>query len=196
MLGRENAVKFYRTSAVEYLLDAKPMKSLFTFVILILTIGAAHAADSPTLGDKVVAFCKEHMEKTVGNGECAALAAQALKAAEAKTRAGPDRPNKGDYVWGKQVYMVEATPDGPKETGKFNDIRSGDIMQFRDVKFGASGGFHHHTAVVAEVDYNAGKIKTYQQNIGGKRFVMEGHPNLKHLAEGWIRFYRPVLEKK
>jgi hypothetical protein len=162
------------------------------FAFLLLAMTGVRAGDSATLGDRVTGFCKEHMNKTVGSGECAALAFQALKAAGAKTRGGPDHPAKGDYVWGRQIYMVEATADGPRETGRFQEVRPGDIMRFRDVKFGATGGFHHHTAVVAEVDEAAGKIKTFQQNIGGKRFVMEGHPNLKLLAQGWIRFYRPI----
>ena len=163
-----------------------------SLAFLLLTLTGTRAGDLAALGDRVTAFCKEHLNKTVGSGECAALAFQALKAAGAKTRGGPDHPEKGDYVWGRQVYMIEATANGPKETGKFQEIRRGDIMQFRNVKFGATGGFHHHTAVVADVDEAAGKIQTYQQNIGGKRFVVEGHPNLKRLAQGWIRFYRPI----
>ncbi len=172
----------------------RPMMLALTF--LLLALPGTRAGDFASLGDKVTEFCRDHLNKTVGSGECAALAFQALKAAGAKARGGPDHPAKGDYVWGKQVYMIEATSSGPKETGSFQDIRPGDVMQFRDVKFGATGGFHHHTAVVAEVDPAAGKIRTYQQNIGGKRFVMEGHPNLKHLAQGWIRFYRPIPAAK
>lgn len=142
----------------------------------------------------MVAFCQENLDKTVGNGECAGLATQALKAAGAKTRNGPDFPDKGDYVWGKQVYLLEATPSGHKEEGKLGDVRPGDIMQYRDVKFGEKGQFVHHTAVVAEVDEKEKTIRVYQQNAGGKRFVTEGKPHLKALNGGWIRIYRPVLE--
>jgi hypothetical protein len=160
------------------------------FVALI--VGPLSAADAPRLGDKVVAFCKDHLDKTVGNGECAGLAAQALRAVGAKARAGPDSPNQGDYVWGKQVYLVQATPDGPKEHGKLRDVRPGDIMQYRDVKFGEKGGFSHHTTIVAEIDEQEKRIRVYQQNAGGRRFVTEGNLRLNRMVAGWIRIYRPV----
>ena len=179
------------------------MKRLTGFLLVVtglvwvvaLTAHAA-AADTPTLGDKVVAYCKAHLDEKVGNGECAGLAAQALSAAGARRRAGPDFPHEGDYVWGKQVYLIESSPAGPKETGKLSNVRPGDIMQYRDVRFGEKGGFKHHTAVVAEVFPEKGTIKVYQQNVGGKRFVTEGEPRLNHLAEGWIRIYRPIPEPR
>ena len=152
------------------------------------------AAGKQSLGDKVIDFCKAHLEKKVGNGECAGLATQALIAAGAKRRGGPDSPGEGDYVWGKQVYMIEATPTGPKETGKLSNVRPGDIMQYRDVRFGEKGGFKHHTAIVAEVLLDKGRVKVYQQNVAGKRFVTEGEPYLNRLAAGWIHIYRPIAE--
>src|SRR5438132_5925422 len=145
-----------------------------SMLLLPLIVVPLSAAGAPRLGDKVVSFCKEHLNKTVGNGECAGLATQALKAVGARTRGGPDSPSKGDYVWGRQVYLLEATPDGLKEQGKLSDIRPGDIMQYRNVKLGEKGGFGHHTAVVAEVDEQGKRIKLYQQNAGGRRFVTEG----------------------
>ncbi len=176
------------------------MNRFFRIVIVLVSVlvlaAGAPAGDAPSLGDKVVAFCKAHLDKKVGNGQCAGLAAQALKAAGARERGGPDAPNPGDYVWGKQVYLIEGAPSGPKETGKLSAVRPGDIMQYRDVKFGDKGHFAHHTAVVAEVDAEAGKIKIYQQNAGGKQFVTEGHPRLDHVSAGWIRFYRPLPEAR
>jgi hypothetical protein len=165
-------------------------------LLVVLIVGPLVAADAPRVGDKVVAFCKDHLDKTVGNDECAGLATQALKAVGAKTRAGPDSPNQGDYVWGKQVYLVEATLKGPKEHGKLSDVRPGDIMQYRDVKLGEKGGFGHHTAIVAEIHEQAKRIKVYQQNAGGRRFVTEGNLRLNRMIAGWIRIYRPVPERR
>ena len=56
---------------------------------LLLALSATRAGDSVSLGEKVTAYCKDHLNKTVGSGECAALAFQALKAAGARTRGGP-----------------------------------------------------------------------------------------------------------
>lgn len=152
---------------------------------------AAAFAESP--GDKVVEFCRQNLDRKVGNGQCAGLAAQALKAAGAQVRSGPDFPNKGDYVWGKRVYLREVTANGPKESGNLDDVRPGDIIQFRDTRW-AKAHYAHHTAVVATVDGMI--LKTYQQNANHKQYVTEGVLRLEKLEEGWIRIYRPVASPK
>src|SRR3954462_5088004 len=113
---------------------------------------AAAPAGQQSLGEKVVAFCQDHKGEQVGDGECASLANQALRAAGAKGR-GPDRPAKGDYTWGTQIYYIESQQSTPKAEGKPFDIKPGDIIQLRDVKFAGRrpGGtysmtFGHHTA--------------------------------------------------
>jgi hypothetical protein len=164
----------------------------------LLLLGSVQATDDLPLNEKVIAYCRENVDKEVGNGECAGLAAQALKAAGARMRAGPDAPRERDYVWGKQVYKIEMVAGGIQETGSLKDVRPGDILQFRDVKFGEKGGFEHHTAVVAEVgDASLGKVQVYQQNAGGKRFVFKTQLHkFKDLQEGYIIAYRPLPEKK
>jgi len=163
---------------------------------MLLVLPAALAAGRPfaqgPIAGRVVEFARAHLNQQVGNGECAALAARALRAAGAARRAGPDFPGRGDYVWGRQVYMVEGSPDGIRETGRLSDVRPGDIMQYRDTRWGEAGGFAHHTAIVGDVDPGTGRVMVYQQNIGGRRYVMEGHPRLDRLRGGWIRFYRPI----
>jgi myosin tail region-interacting protein MTI1 len=148
--------------------------------------------DPRPIGDRVVEFARDHLNQTVGNGECAALAARALRAAGAALRAGPDFPGPGDYVWGRLVYVVEGSPTGVRETGRLADVHPGDIMQYRSTRWGEAGGFAHHTAIVGAVEPIAGRILIYQQNIGGRRYVLEGHPRLDRLRAGWIRFYRPL----
>ena len=86
------------------------------------------------LGPQVVAFCDENLGKKVGDGECAALAVRAL----AKVGAAPmgkDAPNKGDYVWGGQVALIEGTRKGPQGAVGLGDVRAGDLVQFRDARF-------------------------------------------------------------
>jgi len=155
------------------------------------------APELPPLNERVLAYCRENVDKEVGNGECAGLAAQALKAAGARTRGGPDSPRERDYVWGREVWRVESQPGGLRETGRVADVRPGDILQFRDVKFGEKGGFAHHTAIVAEVlDPDQLKFQVYQQNAGGKRFVFKATLHkFKDLQEGYILAYRPLPEK-
>jgi hypothetical protein len=164
------------------------------FAILAIAVGLVcpgRSAASPSLGSRVVAFCQAHLGQKVGNGECAALAFQALKWAGAATRGGPDFPAGGDYVWGRQVVLLEASPTGPKLTGTYGEIQPGDVMQYRDVKFGKMHA-HHHTAIVKEIDPASGRVQAFAQNGGGRRFVFEVEVPLARLTEGWIRIYRPI----
>jgi len=159
---------------------------------------AAAPAGQQNLGEKVVAFCQQHKGEQVGDGECASLANQALRSAGAKGR-GPDRPAKGDYTWGNPIFYIEAQESAPKTEGKPFDIKSGDIIQLRDVKFKGRrpGGtysmtFGHHTAVVAGVEEGGQTVHIFHQNFGGKKIVMTATYKLADLKEGWLRFYRPI----
>jgi hypothetical protein len=160
--------------------------------VVAATLLARPIGGNGAIGQRVVAYARAHLNQTVGNGECAALAGHALRAAGAALRSGPDSPGRGDYVWGILVYRVEGSADGAHSTGQFSDVRPGDIMQYRDTRFGEGGHFAHHTAIVGEVDVASGSLMVYQQNIGGRRWVMAGHPRLDRLRAGWIRFYRPI----
>lgn len=152
---------------------------------ILLSAAWAVSAASPALGDRVLEFCKKHRGEQVGNGECAGLATQALKAAGAKTRGGPDAPKPGDYVWGRQVLLVEASPEAPKLTGKVTDVLPGDIVQFHDTKF-VTAHFPHHTAVVKEMADQ--HLTVYQQHVGGTKIVREGAVRIAKLAEGGCAF--------
>jgi hypothetical protein len=162
---------------------------------------ATAPAGQQSLGEKVVAFCQEHKGQQVGDGECATLANQALRSASAKGR-GNDYPNKGDYTWGTRIFSIEAQESAaPKTEGKSFDIKPGDIVQLRDVKFKGRrpGGtysmtFSHHTAIVAGVEDGGQVVHIFHQNFGGKKVVMNGTYKLADLKEGWLRFYRPVLK--
>src|SRR5262249_5554899 len=109
-------------------------------LILLTTLWAVVAepdAQPPTTNDKIVKFCKDHLGKKVGEGECTSLAEAALKHAGAKPRtAFKDSPNRGDYVWGEPVYALEIKEDSQKETKVPKmSIQPGDVIQFRDARF-------------------------------------------------------------
>jgi hypothetical protein len=162
-------------------------------------VGAAGPTSKPAdVGERVAAYCEQHKGEQVDNGECARLALLALRAAGAKPR-GKDNPNAGDYVWGKQVFLIEAAPDGqpPKTDGNVADVRRGDIIQLRDARLvrRVAGGrvtntMTQHTAVVASVDGDT--LHTLEQNVSGNRTVRECTYQLSGLKAGWLRFYRPI----
>src|SRR5258705_9557696 len=173
------------------------MLALTVWVLL----GAAPAKQE-SIGQKIVGFCQEHKGQMVGDGECASLANQALRAAGAKGR-GPDMPNSGDYTWGEQMFFIEGGETAQKSEGKCTDIAAGDIIQLRDVKFKGKkpGGtysmtFEHHTAIVAGVEDGGMTVHIFHQNFGGKKVVMNATYKLGDLKEGWLRFYRPLLKAK
>jgi hypothetical protein len=161
---------------------------------------SAAPAGQQSIGERIVAFCQEHKGEQVGDGECATLANHALRAAGARGR-GNDNPNKSDYTWGSRVFTIEGQEDTPKTEGKSIDIKAGDIIQLRDVKFKGrrpggtySMSFPHHTAIVAGVEDGGQTVHIFHQNFGGKKIVMNATYKLGDLKEGWMRFYRPVLK--
>jgi hypothetical protein len=168
--------------------------TLWTYAGTVLVLAAP--APSSSLGAKVVAYCADHLGEIVGNGECSALAVQSLNAAGAKRRIGKDNPAQGDYVWGRLALIVTGGDEHATfEAGKPSDIRPGDIIQFRDTRFqGRRGrqGYAHHTAVVASTDASGLTVKIYQQNVNGKKVVMDGQLRLNELKNGWLRFYHPI----
>lgn len=175
------------------------MRSLIPLVGVALFLPAVRADDK--INARIVEFCKENLNKKVGDGDCYDLAKFALAAAGAKPEFKyKNYPNKGDYVWGEQVVLLEIEGGKQKLTGKLKDIQAGDVIQFRDTKFSgpkANGkgtytlSFSHHTAVVGEVEKGGQVLKIYHQNMGGKKETLPGSLTPAHLTEGWIRVYRP-----
>ena len=176
------------------------MRFRHLLVVAALLLPLAARGDD-TVNDKIAQFCKDNLNKKVGDGDCYDLAKHALAAAGAKPEFKyKNHPNKGDYVWGEQAVLLEVKDGKPAVTGKLKDIKPGDVIQFRDTKFSgpkASGkgtysmSFSHHTAVVSEVKGGGAVLGILHQNMGGKKEVLAGSLSLDHLTEGWIRVYRP-----
>jgi hypothetical protein len=168
-------------------------------------VAAEQDAQPPTTNDKIVKFCKDHLDKKVGAGECTSLAEAALKHGGAKPRtAFKDSPNEGDYVWGELVYALEIKEDSQKETKVPKmTIQPGDVIQFRDARFKGRNlrGLQnyettcpHHTSIVLAVEKENNVITVLEQNVNGKRKVMEGSYRQTDLKTGWLRVYRPISE--
>lgn len=174
---------------------------------VLLAAGLAGSADDPkarwddSVGRKVVDFAKRNVGKQVGDGECAALAAEAIRAAGGRSHADyKDSPNPGDYVWGELVYALEITPTLRTESTPIGTtVKSGDVVQFRDAKFAGrlpGGGTYsseapHHTAVVTRVSNDGKTIDVLQQNVNGKKTVSAATVRLNDLKSGWVKVYRP-----
>jgi hypothetical protein len=166
-----------------------------------------------TLGKKIIAFAKAHLNKKVGDGECYALADNALLKAGAKSApAYGEITDDADYVWGDPVDL--------------NDVLPGDILQFQDFdidtkttttsklpdgkweekEYVAKRG--HHTAIV-EQNMGNGSVIILEQHVKPLGPVVQRHtipisgPTVVHTenkisytdvnvtVSGTIRAYRP-----
>lgn len=126
----------------------------------------------PELNEKVVEYALSQKGKTVGNGQCWTLAAEALKQAGAR--------RSGAYGFGKQL--------GPRDA-----ILPGDVLQFEEASFRApsAASMPHHTAIVAEV-LGPETLKIVHQNFGrAGKTVSLLTIDLQGLVSGSVTIYRP-----
>ena len=83
---------------------------------MILILVALICGSDGSLNDKVVEFARSKMGQQVGNGQCTALAAEALR------HSGGSRRGARKGVWGDELESLR-------------DAKPGDILQFEDVVF-------------------------------------------------------------
>ena len=126
--------------------------------------GAGH--HTPSLGELVVSFARHRRGHRVGDGQCFALADQALRAANARSAADYGTVTRtADYQWGTSVSLA--------------DLQPGDVIQFRDytlhrvivtressqtVTDTIDDDRPHHTAIVESVDGDGG-VQVLEQNV-------------------------------
>lgn len=133
------------------------------------------------LNDKVLAFVNKVLGTSVGRGECWDLAQQALDT------------NLADWT--------RPTTFGLPLNPETNEIKAGDIIQFRTLKITEhlpGGGTRwetlgapDHTAVIYKI-LGKKRYTLAQQNIGGKRSVIKSDINLAKVTGGRYWIYRPV----
>src|ERR1700674_2320450 len=161
----------------------------------------ADAGSSVPLGTQVVQFAQARRRRRVGDGECFALADQALRHAGGKSASDFGTITAdADYVWGTSVAV--------------GNVQPGDILQFRDYKYTrrndkADGGWQetsqerpHHTAIVVSNDGN-GLLTVTEQNAPPGSAVREiqlgftsttfesGGTKVTITVSGQVSFYRP-----
>ncbi len=158
-------------------------------VVALVATNAMRSGQAADVNSQVLSFAKAKLGDKVGDGECATLAIEAVKAAGGKrfSTLGPSG-NSDDYVWGKKVTVLDSS------VGRMSSIQPGDIIQFRDVSFrqetrttknGQSNtssktfSYRHHTAIVVSVKGEF--ITVLHQNVGSggksadaKRIVQQG----------------------
>jgi hypothetical protein len=127
--------------------------------------GGGPAQTQGSMADRIVSFARQQRGRSVGDGQCFALADRALSSAGAKSAADYGRITRdADYVWGSEVAL--------------SDLRPGDVIQFRNYRLELEIVTEapdatttrteehtrpHHTAVVEEVGAN-GLVTVLEQN--------------------------------
>lgn len=128
--------------------------------------GGTPKQSQPSMADRIVGFSRQRRGERVGNGQCFALADQALRNAGARSAAEYGEVTPGaDYVWGAPVSLSE--------------LRPGDVIQLRDYRYdrtietkNADGSgssttdfreHPHHTAIVERID-GTGAVTVLDQN--------------------------------
>jgi hypothetical protein len=149
--------------------------------------------DAP-VNEKVVEFARSKLGQQVGDGQCTALAVEALQ------HAGARRPRPRSGAWGDELKS-------------WRDARPGDILQFEGAVFvrrrvqddGAlvtqTFSFPHHTAIVARVRKRGPQpvLVILHQNAGIEgsedRGVQEWTLDLAEKRRGTVKAYRPVADQ-
>jgi hypothetical protein len=152
----------------------------------------------PALNGKVLEFASSKKGETVGDGECTALAHEALRYAGAKRFIHIDREK--EYVWGTPVESLDQVIPG--------DVLQFDKAVFKGRKVLPNGAYFtwrfdypRHTAIVTSVKKvrKAVVFTILHQNVVNKaedeslqKIVREGTVNMAELCAGTVKAYRPI----
>ncbi len=128
--------------------------------------GGAAKLTGAALRNQIAAFARQRIDQHVGNGQCFDLVDRALQHAGAKSATDFGTvTHDADYVWGDRVELSQ--------------VRSGDIIQFRNYRYDRSVktttatqiSEHtdyqerpHHTAIVDRVGSD-GMLRVLEQNV-------------------------------
>lgn len=152
-------------------------------------------ANHQRFGEYIASWCEHHRGKTVGRGECWDLAKEALQKGCGKHAFVSSYTIHGYPILqignvGNGVYFIN-------NSQQLDEVRRGDILQFNactfyDASTGVtqSAGAPDHTSVV--IGKLGDKLMVLEQNVGGKRYVVDGEINLKNLTKGEVYVYRAM----
>lgn len=174
---------------------------------LAITSNAVAKTINAERGRSITKYASSRLGNKVGDGQCATLVNYALRANGCRgSEQGPQGPN-AHYKWGLKIAESTQWSDG--DIGGSEDfilagytVRSGDIIQFKNVRFQGKNywsTYSHHTAIVQSISGN--EVKVFHQNVGlstqsskQKQRVQQGVLNMTDFTEGTMTFYRPILK--
>ncbi|CAK9441066.1 uncharacterized protein LODBEIA_P49350 [Lodderomyces beijingensis] len=144
-------------------------------------------AQNQKFGEYVASWCEHNQGKQVGSGECWDLAKFALEKG-----CGKHAFVSQYYIHGYPIYKL----GNGNASAPLDDVRRGDILQFRECKFVSPNGVTQtvgmpdHTSVVVD-SYN-GTLTVLEQNVNGVRKVVQGSYVLASLKSGQVTVFRAM----
>ncbi|KAL2074335.1 hypothetical protein VTL71DRAFT_8113 [Oculimacula yallundae] len=152
--------------------------------------------------EAVASWSESQMGVQVGNGECWTLANEALKAVAASCKSYNQEPcmSSQSLIHGHILYTyIPLQSPQPIPAGGILEagVARGDIIQILKARFESRNGAWQtagdpdHTAVITGVESD-GKLRVVQQNVGGKKVVMEGTYDMDEMTSGEVRIFRAV----
>ena len=174
------------------------------------TIGVGAKKSTPpaapkdaNLGAQIVTFAVSKAGQRVGDGQCFALADQALKALGARSAADFGTVTAdADYKWGTQVSLADVRPGDIVQFRKFESTRRDDAEDGGFKEFTNERGAPQHTAIVVSVDGH-GLLTVIEQNAPPGSGVhktqlgfantsfQQGTATVTISTKGTVWFYRP-----
>ena len=164
---------------------------------------APAAPNDANLGAHIVAFAASKSGQRVGDGQCFALADQALRSLGARSAADFGTVTAdADYKWGSPVALADVQPGDIVQFRNFKSTRRDDAEDAGFKEFTNSRGRPNHTAIVVTVDGN-GLLTVIEQNAPENSPVHKtqlGFANASFVKDkvtttittsGSVWFYRP-----
>ena len=139
---------------------------------------------------QIAQFAATRLGQQVGDGQCFALADQALQSIGVKSASDFGSISaSADYIWGREVALEQA--------------RVGDVIQFRNYNYEETITTHityedgsseestetqtdsrpHHTAIIASVG-SQGQLMVYEQNVNSQMLVQHNRLLFSQLTIG------------
>lgn len=128
----------------------------------------------PSLGNRVETWARNRLGQTVGDGECFALADQALRAAGARSAADFGTVTAdADYRWGNPIELVQVQPGDVLQFRDYSVTVTVVVARVRTLRDGSTEEIEeettetclrpHHTAIVS-ARWGDGRLRVLEQN--------------------------------
>lgn len=146
------------------------LKKVFLITLFSIFLFLFAYTQQNDINTEIINYVNTVLDKKVGRGECWDLLAYALDETHAKWSRTQD--------FGRVINYPE------------ENLKAGDMMRLKQVKYSWGGGTSLHFAIIYEV-IDKNHLKIADQNVGGVKKVKIRDFNLEEIVKGEVTFFRP-----